>query len=338
MSEAPALTEDAPTATAASVSAVRALIKLERERRELAANNAEMQSKLKAKLEPRVNRILEWRTALADNETRTLSEQHAAAVHAVECERLLLNEARSAALAIEAQLRNATSARRAVADELTIVQTNGSGALGSRLDRKGEVQCIRLLELAEALPLDYRGSAPRRGSAKWPQEQPLQQASPAGEGPSQLPVEAAAASEGGGDSNSNSNGIDEESLADVLGGAAQLVVLIAKLLSVSLRYPIRRCSSRSSIDEQPLPPASHVIGSGSGAAAGSAASPRAPSPPYPLYSRGVDPIRLQHGVELLGRNVQQLLHALGAPPLHPTSQIMPALHYLFQRFRMRAGV
>lgn len=129
---------------------------------------------------------------------------------------------------------------------------------------------------------------------------------------------------------------DEEDVAAVLGGAAQLAVNVARLLDVTLRYPLRLAGSRSSIEDPPhviavngggAPAAalaggfaggplsgsfaaSMVRGSGSGSGLlGSAVA--AKSSNFPLYARGSEPQRLQHALMLLCRNVHQLLHALG---------------------------
>ena len=125
---------------------------------------------------------------------------------------------------------------------------------------------------------------------------------------------------------------DEEDVAAVLGDAALLVVHVARLLSVTLRYPVRLGASRCSIDEPPSAAAAgHGGRNGNGATATATALKAQQIVTYPLYPKGADPMKLQHAVLLLGRNVQQLLLALGELPPQPPRNILPALHLLVQR-------
>ena len=159
-------------------------------------------------------------------------------------------------------------------------------------------------------------------------------------------------------------GNDEEEVAALLGAAAQLVVHSARLLSVTLRYPLRLCASRSEICELPPAAAPHPNGKGGGSgqagsggggggfgasfpgyamgSGGWGTGATAAAPPrgqiYPLYTRGSEPRRLSEGLVLFCRNVQQLLEAVGDPPGHqPPKQIVPALHAFLQRLPQSDG-
>eukprot|EP00824_Muranothrix_gubernata_P010286 TRINITY_DN23235_c0_g1_i1.p1 TRINITY_DN23235_c0_g1~~TRINITY_DN23235_c0_g1_i1.p1 ORF type:complete len:455 (-),score=64.42 TRINITY_DN23235_c0_g1_i1:3-1367(-) len=89
--------------------------------------------------------------------------------------------------------------------------------------------------------------------------------------------------------NSEFQGCDEEHIATALGAAAHLLFLTAKYLEVSLRYRITAMSSRSTIRDD---------------VAGSPAE-------YPLYSRGVEKQKFEHGVALLNKDIEQLLTSQG---------------------------
>jgi hypothetical protein len=107
---------------------------------------------------------------------------------------------------------------------------------------------------------------------------------------------------------------------------------VARLLSVTLRYPVRLGASRCSIDDPPSAAAAgHGGRNGNGATATATALKAQQIATYPLYPKGADPMKLQHAVLLLGRNVQQLLLALGELPPQPPRNILPALHLLVQR-------
>ena len=77
------------------------------------------------------------------------------------------------------------------------------------------------------------------------------------------------------------------------------------------------------------PPTGRSSSGGSGAGAGKTATT------YPLYTRGSEPQKLQHGLQLFCRNVQQLLQAMGEPTPTPPKQILPALHLLAQLIQQR---
>ena len=95
---------------------------------------------------------------------------------------------------------------------------------------------------------------------------------------------------------------------------------------------VRLGASRCSIDEPPSAAAAgHGGRNGNGATATATALKAQQIVTYPLYPKGADPMKLQHAVLLLGRNVQQLLLALGELPPQPPRNILPALHLLVQR-------
>ena len=335
-------------------------IDIERRRRTLEAANVVTRSEVEARLKARAERLQHESTVLAHRHTLAmLAEQHSAALAALDRERVLRDEARAAIVAGERRLRGADAAREAIEEdnELTRVALPTASRLVRDLgEHEGSLRRSRLLELAEALPLERLGGSSGGGVAAWgvdgstklvqassaspDQRQAALSAAPPADTTSLGGRSAAQASGQAGISMSIGSSSDEEELAAVLGGAAQLTVNVARLLSLALRYPIRLGGSRSSIEERPLhltPGANGGLGGGATAALPSSMLKTSTMPvlskalTYPLYSKGVDSLKVQHGVLLLGRNIQQLLHALDELPPHPPRHILPALHLLFQR-------
>lgn len=136
----------------------------------------------------------------------------------------------------------------------------------------------------------------------------------------------AGASNGG---NGGSGSGDDEEVSALLGNATQLIMHAARLMGLTLRYPMRFWASRSTIDEPPASSSTPAGGGGRMGAPGGLATRN--STTFPLFTRGSEPQKLQHGLQLFCRNVQQLLLAMGETVLHPPKQIMPALHLLVQR-------
>ena len=117
---------------------------------------------------------------------------------------------------------------------------------------------------------------------------------------------------------------DEEAVAATLACAAVMIAHTARLLSVTLRYPMRLCGSRSTIEDPYL--ATHA----SAARPGGGGGARAPAA-LPLYTKGTEPRMVQHALALLCRNAQQLLIAAGEECPTPPPKILPALHALLVR-------
>ena len=316
-------------------------------------------------LEARAQRVRRRQTLRAQAATlAALRDQRTVALAAIESERALIEQAKDATSASTARAEAAARALESVVqkgERARLATPAGAQLLVDRRKREHAKRRSLLMELCEALPLDQLGGgAGGRPKTPTPPQSPVAGGSPAALGapgsvrspaseamspaalavspPGVLSTASAALS------TAQAGGADEEDVAAVLGDAAMLVLNAARLLSVSLRYPLRLAASRCSIDD---PPPS--LGGGGGAAGGAsngapskgggasgassaaAALKAQQSTTYPLYSKGADPMRLQHAVLLLGRDVQQLLAVLGELPPQPTSAILPALHMLFQR-------
>jgi len=107
-----------------------------------------------------------------------------------------------------------------------------------------------------------------------------------------------------------SAGSDDEENAAALGLVARLVQSAAHILLVPLRHPLDVRASRS-----------HVVD----------ASVAAPAR-LPLYARGSDPAAYRRAQQLLARNVEQLLDAVGVS--HAAGgELLPSLEVLMSRVR-----
>ena len=116
-------------------------------------------------------------------------------------------------------------------------------------------------------------------------------------------------------------------MSALLGVAALFTAHAARLLALTLRYPMRLFSSRCTIEE----PCATGAGAGARATPSSSGVVTARSLVFPLYTRGSEPGKLHYGLQLFCRNVQQLLLAMGEPALQPPKQILPGLQALIER-------
>jgi hypothetical protein len=284
----------------------------------LAARRAEMEG-ANATLRTAVDAQLDARAA--DLHRRSELATHAAALEA-------LRESHAAA---RAELESEQTRVAALRDELAVAR--------SRFDAHAHAEGELVDDAQRALDAASEGRAKLEGLRARVRERraellsELVAAVPLGGSTARAVKGAQAHAPSAADAQSTNGGADEEEVSATLGAAAQLVAHGARLLGVTLRYPMRLLASRSTIDEPP--PA------GGAAASSSATAGRTPPPPssagtarqpsFPLYTRSSEPHRLQHGLQLFCRNVQQLLLAMGEAAATPPRQILPALHTLVQR-------
>jgi len=138
---------------------------------------------------------------------------------------------------------------------------------------------------------------------------------------------------------------DDEDIATLCGFIAHLVVLMAAVLRVPLRYPLSLGASRSGIRD-PLGaygspatasaalataanPHSASGGGGAGASGGGGSGAAGDSTFLPLYAKGVERGRFFQGLALLCQDVNQLLAARDMFPLDATALVTNL--YLLQR-------
>jgi len=303
---------------------------------QVTAQNEALRARADALLERRAERQRRSQTRRAQQATlAALREEKRSAQAALAKERHLIAQVHT--LISETNGRIDAAARALVAlkkrCEVACGATKGGAVLLDERKRREQVRRKQLLlDLCEAIPLELLGGG-SGGKPLVPQSDATGSISPTPAstmghptmgspmGPAHSAVTAA-----------QNASADEEDVAAVLGDAAMLVVHVARLLSVTLRYPVRLGASRCSIDDPPSAAAAgHGGRNGNGATATATALKAQQIATYPLYPKGADPMKLQHAVLLLGRNVQQLLLALGELPPQPPRNILPALHLLVQR-------
>eukprot|EP00126_Sphaerothecum_destruens_P008133 Sdes_comp20100_c0_seq6m13096 len=89
---------------------------------------------------------------------------------------------------------------------------------------------------------------------------------------------------------------------------AQIISLISRYRKIPLRYPVVCMSSRSYIYD--LIPIKHS------------------NPIFPLFVKGVERPRLEYGIFLLNKNIEQLLNEVGLPILDSRGIIQNLLLYI----------
>lgn len=112
--------------------------------------------------------------------------------------------------------------------------------------------------------------------------------------------------------NSDFTGCEQEEIATALGYVCHVVQVVARWLSITLRYEMMPLSSRSVIRNEI---AAHLSGSAR----------------YPLYARGVDRTRFEYGVFLLNKNLEQVLQSQGIE-VERLQNTLPNLYKLYQMF------
>ena len=286
---------------------------------EAEAANARSRLEFEAQLEERAAH-LQRRSELGThaNALGVLREAHAVATADIDDEKRRVEALRAELLAGRLRLEQSAHAEAELARDAARAREAAAEALHT-LQRLHATECDRrrelLLELSGALPVGSpasRGNVSSSAKTAAASSAESQGSSPSTNGGN------------GGSASSSGGGNDDEEVSALLGAAAQFSVHAARLLGLTLRYPVRMWASRSTIDEPPA---------GGRAAASTSTGPARSSAAFPLYTRGSEPQKLQHGLQLLCRNVQQLLIGMGEAVFYPPKQILPALYLLVQRIK-----